>query len=389
MGSVTDFINARKKKDPTLRIGSLKEITKSQKRPPMSTGNIVADYVTSIGGIPRGAVTEIRGFNSSGKTTLSAMIAANHQKLVKAGYATGAILYIDFEFAVDEDYFAALGLDINDEETFVFYQPDTLEEGFNMFLDMTKAGLLALGIVDSVAGASAGAEYDAAIGKASIGLKARALNQSLRMTVGPMKVHGTGLILINHIQSKIPVTFGEKQSAMRGIIETISPGGRAMEFYPSLRLELSKPYQNKSEVHDELTNEKSKQITSTEVVITAFKNKVGVPHRTARMRVAFGKGFSQNFSAFHILVDHGIIKKKTGGHFTFPDELLPPTGIKQPVGEDNIVAGLDASSEWADKLVSAASKLVLNQQVDQADVDILVVDGEVIDPETGEVVTDV
>lgn len=394
MGAVADYIAEKKKKNPDLRIGSLRHITEQQKLPPVSSGNLVLDYVTSIGGIPRGLVTEIRGYTSSGKTTSAAMAAASHQKMVREGKATGAILYLDFEYAVSETYFRNLGLDTDDEDTFVYVQPDTLEEGFNIFLDMTKAGLLAVGIVDSVAAASAEAEYEATIGKLSIGQRAKALHQALRMCVGPMRVHGTGLILINHTQVKIPQTFGEKQAAMRGIQETISPGGKAIEYYTSLRLDFAKPSNTKTEAHDELTNDKTKQVTSTDVTVTAFKNKVGVPHRVGKMRVHFGKGFSQAYSAFHILLDHGFIKKKAGGNFTFPDQILPPDGSKVPVGEDNVVKAIEDSPEWLDLLVDVAHKVVLSEQVEQVDPEVVITDevmdeetGELIDPNTGEVLS--
>lgn len=391
MGSVAEYIAARKKKNPAMRLGSLREISEAQKHSPLTTGNVVADYVTSIGGIPRGAVTEIRGQNSSGKTTLAAMTAGRHQKAVREGKASGAILYLDFEYAVSQSYFEALGVDTEDSDTFIYYQPDNLEEGFQTFLEMTKEGLLAMGIVDSIAGASAEAEYEATIGKLSIGQKAKALHQSLRMCVGPMKVNGTGLILINHTQVKIPQTFGEKQMAMRGIQETISPGGKAIEYYTSLRLDLAKPSLNKTEAHDELTNDTTKQVTSTDVVVTAFKNKLGDPHRSGKMRVRFGKGFSQAYSSFHVLLDHGILKKKAGGHFTFPDQLLPEGLEKLPVGEDNVIQAIESSREWEEKIVRVAEELVLRKQVEQAETEVVVgeeLDEANIDMETGEILSD-
>jgi hypothetical protein len=212
-----------------------------------------------------------------------------------------------------------------------------------------------------------------------------------------MRVTGTGLILINHTQVKIPQTFGEKQAAMRGIIEEISPGGKAIEYYTSLRLNLAKPTLNKTETHDELTNEKTKQVTSTEVTITAFKNKLGIPHRTGKMRVHFGRGFSQAYSSFQILVDHDIIKKKAGGNFTFPEQLLPEGMDKPPVGENNIIQAIEDNPEWEKLVVQVAEKLVLRKQVEQVETEIIVgddldnleeEDGVKINPETGEIVDD-
>lgn len=385
MGAVADYILAKKKKNPDIRIGSLKKISEAQWKHPIQSGNPVFDYVTSVGGIPRGVVTELRGKNASGKSTIAAMVAAQHQKAVKEGRETGAILYLDFEYAVSEEYFMALGIDVDDEETFIYYQPDTLEDGFNMFLDMTREGLLALAVIDSVAGASSSAEYEAEVGKASVGLKARGFHQGLRMSIGPMKVHGTGLILINHTQVKIPTSFMEKQMASRGVQETVSPGGTAIEYYTSMRIDLAKPQLIKSEAHDELTNDKTKQVTSTDVVVYVFKNKIGEPHRQGKMRIEFGKGFDSTYSAFHILVDHGIIKKKAGGHFQFPEELLPEGVEKTPVGEDNVIQAIKANQEWSARIQDVARKLVVARTVEATESDIIVDGDEVIDPETGEV----
>lgn len=386
MADIRDYVAAKRKKNPNMRIGSLRQIVSAQQHPPMTTGNIVSDYVTSIGGIPRGLVTEIRGFMSSGKSTLAAQAAAAHQQRVKRGEDTGAILYLDFEYAVDFDYFAALGLDVDDDETFVYMQPETLEEGFQVFREMTQAGLLAIGIVDSVAAMSCAAEMEGDVGKQFIGNRAKAIQQALRMSIGPMRVHGTGLVLINHVQVKIPQTFGEKQAAMRGIQETVSPGGVAIPYYSSMRLETSKPSQNKEEVLDELTNDKAKQVTSTDVIISCFKNKVGIPHRTGKMRVQFGKGFNQTYSSFHILVDNGIIKKKAGGRYEFPEVLLPHVDTTVPVGEAKILDALEADPEWADLIVARAKALVLSEQAELGeDVVIEDVDTDSIDPLTGEV----
>ena len=158
MSAVADFIAARKKKNPNLRIGSVRKILESQAYAPLSTGNVAADYITGIGGIL--GVVELRGFMSSGKTTLAVSIAAEHQKKVYAGESTGAIMFLDFEYSADFEYFRNLGLNVDDEETFIYVQPDTLEQGFELFLEATKAGILRLGIVDSVAAASCKDEYE-------------------------------------------------------------------------------------------------------------------------------------------------------------------------------------------------------------------------------------
>jgi len=388
MSAVADLITARKKKNPNLRIGSVRKILESQAYAPLSTGNVAADYITGIGGIL--GVVELRGFMSSGKTTLAVSIAAEHQKKVYAGESTGAIMFLDFEYSADFEYFRNLGLNVDDEETFIYVQPDTLEQGFELFLEATKAGILRLGIVDSVAAASCKDEYESEIGRQFIGNRAKALMQVLRMSVGPMKVHGVSLLLLNHTQVKIAQTWGEKQAASRGIIDTVSPGGKSIEYMTNMRLETFKPSNNKEEALDVLTNEKSKQVTSTDVVITCFKNKLAAPHKTAKLRVTFGKGFNATYSSFHILVDNKLIKKKAGGTYTFPAALLPTPDTVVPRGEDNILAVLEENPEWAEILNKAARALVLKFQSEPAESEVVVEDvsDDNIDLETGEVLDD-
>ena len=389
MSTLSDYVQAKKKKNPSLRIGSLREVSETTVFPPTATNNPVFDYVTSIGGIPRGLVTEIRGSYSAGKTSICAQMIAQHQKNVREGTSEGGILYLDSEFAVDRTYFQNLGVDVDDPD-FIFFQPETLEDGMNMFLELTKKGLLAYCILDSVASTSASAEYEAEVGKMSVGLKARVLNQALRMCVGPMRTHGTGLVLINHMQVNIPTTYMDKVAASRGIQKHISPGGSGIEYYSSLRIELTSPSHNKEEAHDVLTNEKKKLVTSTDVYVTAFKNKLGTPWRSGKMRVEYGKGFNATYSSFHILVDNKLIKKKAGGTYTFPAALLPTPDTVVPRGEDNILAALEENPEWAEILNKAARALVLKFQSEPSESEVVVEDvsDDNIDLETGEVLDD-
>ena len=379
MSTLAEYIAKKRRKEPKMRIGSLRTIHSAQVLPPIPTGNLVADYVTSVGGFPRGVITEVRGAESSGKTTLCAMAAASHQKAVREGRESGAILYLDFENAVDAAYFSALGVDVDDSSTFVYMQPDNLEQGINIALEMIKEDYLAMVIIDSVAAASGAKEQEEVAGKVTVAQKAKIISQGLRLFVTPLKVHGVALVLINHVQKSIPTGYGE-------ISREISPGGTAIAYYPSIRLNLSRPTRNKAEQKDELTNKMIKQVTSTDVVITAFKNKLGTPERQGKMRVRFGKGFDQIYAAFHILVDHSVIKKGTAGRFTFPEKLMP-SSEKVPVGADNIVDALHKDPEWAEKVVKVAQELVNKFQENQNDVEV-VVDEENIDLETGEVLDD-
>lgn len=387
MSKVTDFIEARKKKNSNVRIGSLKEIYESQKHPPLPTGNVSADYVTSCGGFPRGLITEVRGHQSSGKTTLCAMAAAELQKRIKAGSDEGACLYLDFEHSVDAEYFLSLGLDVEDQDTFIYAQPDTLEDGAALMLDLIKSDLISMVIFDSIASASVKAEYEGEVGQQFVGNKAKAVGQMLRMAISPLKIHGVALVLINHTQKAIPTDFMSRQMASRGMLDKVSPGGTGMQYYPALRLETSQPTLTKEEVTNDLTQAKAKQVVSTFVNLTAFKNKVGVPHRFAKLKVTFGKGFDPVYSAFHILVDHKIINKKGGGYFVFPPELLGTTELDSVRGEDNVLQAITDNKEWSEKLNDAARKLVIHWQ-NNPDSDITIYDAEEsIDPDTGEVLS--
>jgi recombination protein RecA len=367
--SLSDALAAIRKKDAGLQIGSLSDFDLTADNA-FSTGNIALDSITGVWGFPRGRVVELYGVNQSGKTTSALQAAAVHQKRVQAGEDKGAILFLDYERSLDENYCKALGLDVHDGDTFIYMQPRSFEQGANAFRELLKGGHLAMAIADSVAAMVSDRELEADTGAATVADRAKVLHQFMRQVTGPLHEKQVSLIMLNHVMDVIDTTYIGQQLAARGVKRTTTPGGTALLFYAGMRIEFSKPQEVKTENEDALTTETKKTVTSTFVEAKVVKNKVGIPHRVAKLRVNFGKGFSQAYSAFQILVGHGIIKKKPGGVFEFPEDLKSAVNDKIR-GEDNIIAAIEASPGWEQLLVDKAKKIL---EEDLA-----------IDKETGEV----
>lgn len=368
--SLSDALDAIRKKDKNLQIGSLSDFDLTADNA-FSTGNVALDSITGVWGFPRGRVIELYGPNQSGKTTSALQAAAVHQKRVQEGLDTGAILFLDYERSLDEKYCKALGLDVSDGETFIYMQPRSFEQGANAFRELLKGGYLAMCIADSVAAMVSEKELEADTGASTVADRAKALHQFMRQITGPLHEKQVSFIALNHVMDVIDTTYIGQQLAARGVKRTTTPGGTALLFYAGMRIEFSKPQDVKTESEDSLTNETKKYVTSTFVEAKVVKNKVGIPHRTAKLRVNFGKGFSQAYSAFQILVGHGIIKKKPGGVFVFPTNLFPTVDLDIPRGEDNIINAIEHDQGWEDKLVDRA-RIVLEEDLK-------------IDKDTGEV----
>jgi recombination protein RecA len=379
----------RSKSKTPIRIGTLSSFMSAPKV--METGNIVLDSITGIGGIPRGRITEFSGPTGSGKTTSALQSAGLHQQAVKAGTDTGAVMYLDFERTLDMRYCRSLGIDPDDEETFIYMQPDSFEHGIDIFRNLMEKGLLGLCIVDSVASMVSQKELEGDSTLITVGAKAKALNLACRQLIPGLSNTETGIIFLNHEQVKIDTTWAGKQKASRGIIEYVNPGGTAIPYYSSLRVRFGPASGNKTEEVNEI-GAAEKRVTSTDVVATVIKNKLSVPFRTGSMRVRFGKGFSQPYSVYEILTERNIIKKKTGGYYEFPEGLLPSDG--KPVGqisEENLIGKIESDPAWLARLLVEAKKVVqaYNEELlkaynttDYPDDD----DNYTVDEETGEMI---
>lgn len=375
----------------SLRVGSLDDFDMSVKA--ITTGNIAIDSITGVGGLPRGRVIECYGPPSSGKTTTALQAAA---RLIQAG---GRVLFLDYEKSLDPEYVQALGIDPKNE-AFIYTQPDTFEQGANLFRDLMLTGELDMLIADSVAAMVTQKELDAETGKANVADRAKLMAQFMRQITGQVQKYQVVAVFLNHIQEVIDASpMGQKLRA-QGIVRKTTPGGSALKFYSSMRIEYKQIGNIRTDVYDPLTNEKVADIRQTKVQVTVVKNKVAAPFKQCEVRVRYGHGFSQAWSVFDVLVAHRAVKKGAGGVYTFPDGLeqgLP--GDPQCVvfrGEENVLSLIETDPEWLGRLEQHARGLLAQHGAFQADAlewadedtegtQVMVPVPENVDPETGEI----
>ena len=334
-----------------MRIGPLSEFNMNVKA--LSTGNIALDAITGVGGIPRGRVIELFGPPSSGKTTTALQAAA---KLQQAG---GKILYLDYEKALDEVYCSALGLNVYDE-SFVYMQPQSFEEGANVFRQLLATGEIDLMVADSVASMVTESELAADTGKATMADRAKVMHQLMRQITGTLHTYDCAAVFLNHVLDVVDISPMGQQLKARGVNRKTTPGGMALKFYASLRIEFKQTGNIRSDELDVLTNEETAVVTQTKVQATVVKNKVSEPFRTAELRIRYGRGFSQAYSVLDILVAHKLIKKQGGGIFKFSDMSLvqhsdSPDFIK---GEENLVHAIEQDETWLERLEKVAQRVL-------------------------------
>ena len=260
----------------------------------ISTGALTLDVALGIGGVPRGRVVEIFGPESSGKTTLALQIVANAQR------AGGMAAYIDAEHAMDSGYAKALGVDV---DQLLISQPDSGEDALNIAEVLVRSNALDVVVVDSVAALVPRAEIEGDIGDSHMGLQARLMSQALRKLTASISKSRTCAIFINQIREKIGVMFGSPET---------TPGGRALKFYSSVRLDIRRIG----------TIKDAKGIpTGNRVNVKVVKNKVAPPFREAEFDIVFGEGISREGSVIDIGAALGVIEKK-GSWFTYKNEKL-------------------------------------------------------------------
>jgi recombination protein RecA len=278
------------------------------------SGSLALDLALGIGGIPRGRVTEIFGPEASGKTTLAQHIIAEAQK--KGGVAA----YIDAEHALDPTYAAHCGVNVDE---LLISQPDTGEQALEITEALVRSGAVDVIAIDSVAALVPQAEIEGEMGDAHVGLQARLMSQALRKLAAAIGKSGTAVVFINQLREKVGIVFGNPE---------VTPGGRALKFYSSVRIDLRRVESISQGDH----------IIGNVVRAKVVKNKVAPPFKTAQFDIMFDHGISKEGNLIDLGVELGLIKK-AGAFFSYGD-------IRLGQGRENAKQYLSQNPELAQEI---------------------------------------
>ncbi len=278
------------------------------------SGSLALDLALGVGGIPRGRVTEIFGPESSGKTTLAQHIIAEAQK------RGGLVAYIDAEHALDPTYAAHCGVKLSD---LLISQPDTGEEALEITEALVRSGAIDVIVIDSVAALAPRAEIEGEMGDAHVGLQARLMSQALRKLAAALGKSKTALVFINQLREKVGIVFGNPE---------VTPGGRALKFYSSVRIDLRRVESIKQ----------GDAVIGTHIRAKVVKNKVAPPFRSAEFDIMFDHGISQEGNIIDMGVELGLIKK-AGAFLSYGD-------IRLGQGRENVRQYLSQNPELTQEI---------------------------------------
>ncbi len=306
-------------KGSIMRMGEAPQTVQSGVIP---TGSLSLDLALGVGGVPRGRIIEIYGQESSGKTTLALHILSNAQK------RGGTVAIIDAEHALDPAYAAPIGMDVDE---LIVSQPDYGEQALEIADALVRSGALTAIAVDSVAALVPRSEIEGDMGDQHVGLQARLMSQALRKLAGSVKRSNTCAIFINQLREKIGVMFGNPET---------TPGGRALKFWASVRLEI-----RRSE-----TLKRGEEAVGARAKVRVVKNKVAPPFRRAEFDIIFGEGISYEGDLIDLGVEHKVISK-SGTWFSYGDERL---GQGRENARDFLKEHSETAEEIAEKIRQAA-----------------------------------
>ena len=298
----------------------------------ISTGCLSLDVALGVGGVPRGRVVEIYGPESSGKTTLALHIIAEAQK------AGGFAAFIDAEHAVDPDYSKKLGVKT---EELLISQPDTGEQALEICETLVRSGALHVIVIDSVAALVPRAELEGDMGDSHMGLQARLMSQALRKLTGTVSRSNTTVIFINQIREKIGVVFGNPET---------TPGGRALKFYSSIRMEIRRI----------TTIKDGGEMVGSRVRVKVVKNKVAPPFKKSEFDIMYGQGISYVGDIIDLAVEGNIVEK-TGAWYSYDD-------MKIGQGRENAKSFLTENPDILDAVTAKVKSFMgLNTEAVEAD----------------------